>query len=192
MITHGKTIFSTYTYSRDRLVDDAWTSANNDFNRYIQKLRRYHDNEIQYLRTIEAHNDGFPHFHAILRFPVVLTITNGKYLDRELYRRWKNLWARGHSDYQIPRNGSHPIAYIIKYVTKGSTVKIWKKYYTTKNSGKHISTTTKSGMVPGSVELAYATTKSVRTITPLQKTCKRYKIKQVTWSRKFFKELHTK
>ncbi len=129
MITYGKTIFSTYTYSRDRLVDACWQRANDDFNRYIQRLRRLHTNEVQYLRTIEAHNDGYPHFHAVLRFPTVLTITNGRYVDKALYKRWKHIWVRGLSDHQVPRSRQSPIAYIIKYTTKNSGVNIWKRYY---------------------------------------------------------------
>ncbi len=185
MITYGKTIFSTYTYSRDRLLDDVWKGANNDFNRYIQRLRRLHANGVQYLRTVEAHNDGYPHFHAVLRFNTVLTITNSRYFDKALYKRWKHVWRRGHSDYQIPRSKQSPLAYIIKYATKNSGIRIWKKYYQTLGVKSAPST-------PGIATSKPLAKTSVSTVTPLSLKCQKYKIKQCTWSRNFFKELHIK
>ncbi len=193
MITYGKTIFSTYTYSRDRLLDDVWQRANNDFNRYIQRLRRLHANRVQYLRTFEAHNDGYPHIHAILRFHTVLTITNGRYLDKTLYKRWKHLWVRGHSDFAVPRHKQSPIAYIIKYTTKNSGVNVWRKYYQSiQDSSGSVPDVSPAGGLARPVGLQSPTDAFVPHVpTPLEKTCKKWKIKQVTWSREFFKYLNT-
>ncbi len=194
MITYGKTIFSTYTYSRDRLLDDVWQRANNDFNRYIQRLRRLHDDGVQYLRTVETHNDGYPHFHAVLRFNTVLTITNRRYVDKTLYKRWKHLWLCGHSDFAIPRSKQSPIAYIIKYTTKNSGVNIWRKYYQTINAhSETVPVASPAGGLARPVGLQSPTEDSVLIApSPLELTCKKWNIKQTTWSRKFFKELHTK
>ncbi len=179
MITYGKILFCTTTYSRDRLLGTCWSSANSDFNRYIQKLRRLHENKIQYLRTIEAHSDGYPHFHAILRFPTVLTIHNRRYLRKDVYKVLKKSWSHGHSDYQPPRSKQSPLAYIIKYTTKESGHKIWKKYYQhlSVNSVEH------PAIISGLIKKVGP---SVGPVTALSSTCEKYKIKQCTWSRNFF------
>ncbi len=184
MITYGKTVFFTSTYSRDRPLDSCWKSSNTHFNRYIQKLRRLHKDSVQYLRTLEMHADGYPHFHAVLRFPTVLTITNGRYFDRPTYKEWKSAWTHGHSDAQPPRTKQSPLAYIIKYTTKESGTKIWKRYYRNLNVQSAMSEPTefsaKIRVIP-----------SVTPVTPLFMKCKEYKIKQCTWSRKFFESLLT-
>ncbi len=183
MITYGKTVFFTSTYSRDRLLDDTWNKANSDFNRYIQKLRRLHEDKIQYLRTIEAHADGYPHFHAILRFPTVLTIYNSRYFRKDVYTTWKKAWSHGHSDAQPPRNKQSPLAYIIKYATKQSGNKIWMKYY------QHLNVP--SADLPATVSNMETTAPSVHPASPLSVICTKYKIKQCTWSRNFFESLLT-
>ncbi len=184
MITYGKTVFLTTTYSRDRFLDSCWKTSNADFNRYIQKLRRLHKNSVQYLRTIEAHSDGYPHFHAVLRFSTVLTITNGRYFDKALYSKWKTTWSHGHSDAQPPRTKQSPLAYIIKYTTKESGHKIWKRYY------QHLDVNSAEPQVTRSFPIKVATP-SVSPVSFLSQKCEDYKIKQCTWSRKFFESLLT-
>ncbi len=184
MITYGKTVFLTTTYSRDRLLDTCWKGSNNDFNRFIQKLRRIHENPVQYLRTIESHADGYPHFHAVLRFPTVLTINDGKYFRRDIYSKWKKAWSHGISDAQVPRHGQSPLAYIIKYTTKNTGSKIWMKYY------RHLDV--------NSVDVPHTPFSMIKKVSPfvppvcaLSQKCEEYKIKQCTWSRKFFESLLT-
>jgi len=182
MITYGKTVFLTTTYSRTRLLDSCWKGANSNFNRYIQKLRRLHQNPIQYLRTIEMHADGYPHFHAILRFPTVLTITNGRYFDKALYAKWKSTWPYGLSDSQPPFCKQSPLAYIIKYTTKNSGRKIWLRFY------QHSSANSVIPLPPHS-STTKKVTFSAEPVTRLSQNCAKYKIKQCTWSRKFFNSL---
>ncbi len=184
MITYGKTVFLTTTYARTRLLDSCWSRANSDFNRYIQKLRRLHKNPIQYLRTIEMHADGYPHFHAILRFPIVLTIYNGRYFDKALYAKWRSTWPHGLSDSQPPIRKQSPLAYIIKYTTKNSGNRIWINYYRHLNASSvepHVTTLNTPPKV----------TPSVPPVSLLSQKCTEYKIKQCTWSRKFFESLLT-
>ncbi len=184
MITYGKTVFFTSTYSRDRLLDSCWLRSNSDFNRFIQKLRRLHENKIQYLRTIESQRDGYPHFHAILRFPTVLTITNSRYFDRHVYKLWKQSWPHGLSDAQPPRNKKSPLAYIIKYTTKESGHKIWQRYYRHLNADSvavpHMP------LSPKKVDTSFASH-----AMPYSDILEKYKIKQCTWSRNFFESLLT-
>ncbi len=184
MITYGKTAFLTTTYSRNRLLDDCWRTSNVDFNRYIQKLRRLHKNSIQYLRTIEEHRDGYPHFHAILRFPTVLTIKNGRYFDKTLYGLWKSYWRHGLSDAQPPRPKQSALAYIIKYTTKNTGHKIWIRYYRHLNVNSADVRLTPSCMIKKVLP-------SVSPVSSLSQKCEKYKIKQCTWSRNFFESLLT-
>ncbi len=183
MITYGKTVFLTTTYARHRLLDNCWRNANSDFNRYIQKLRRLHQDSIQYLRTIETHRDGYPHFHAILRFPTVLTIYNGKYFEKNLYSKWKKSWIHGVSDCQPPRPSQSALAYIIKYTTKNSGRKIWIKYY------RHLDV--KSAKPRLTEHSPQPDIFSAEPVTCLSQKCAQYKIRQCTWSRNFFKSLLT-
>ncbi len=184
MITYGKTVFWTSTYTRDRLLDNCWEGCNSDFNRYIQKLRRIHQNSIQYLRTVEMHKDGFPHFHAVLRFPIVLTINNGRYFDKKLYHQWKDAWNHGLSDAQPPRPKQSSLAYIIKYTTKDSGRKVWIKYYQHLNVKSVIPPVTPCAKI-------MAATFSAEPVSRLSQKCAMHKIKQCTWSRNFFKFLLT-
>lgn len=173
-------VFATYTYSRDIPIHNAWSATSKDFNRYVQNIRRLHNAPVQYLRSIEAHKDGYPHLHAVIRFPSPITVNNTKYFDRELYKKWKSLWPSGLSDYQVPLSRRHPILYIVKYVTKGSTLKtLWKKYYALYAAKplKKEKETSSANIVDLSVP------------TPLTITCKKYKIKQLSWSRLFFTKL---
>ncbi len=107
-----------------------WDKIGRTFNRYIQEFRRLHHMEVQYLRVVERHKDGYPHVHAILQFPyAVIHVRDSRYFDRTLYKTWKALWKAGHSDYQKPRRSKQgTISYLMKYLIKNTTRKtVWKK-----------------------------------------------------------------
>lgn len=167
-------VFATLTFTRDISLDSAWEQTNTNFNRYIQKFRRQSaGNEIQYIRTVEAHLDSYPHIHTILQFHSPISVDNARYFDPTLYRKWKQLWTFGISDYQPPRSSRLPILYLIKYISKGNTTKtIWKKMFA------NATATADSKPSP-------APSVKVVTTTPTQEFCKKYNIKQCTWSRKF-------
>lgn len=145
MITFGQHVFATLTYSRERNVEDTWSIISSDYNRFHQKLRRFHRLQIEYLRVIERHRDGYPHIHSLLQYPsACLRVSNSRYFDRDLYQEWKVLWTRGHSDYQKPRySGNATISYVMKYLIKNQTSKtVWKKIL--KSNGVMKSTDVKS------------------------------------------------
>lgn len=157
-------------------MEDSWRTASKDFNRYVQRLRRLHTgNSVQYLRTIEAHSDSYPHWHTILQFQSPISVSNVRYFDNVLYRKWKQLWTLGLSDYQPPLSGRNPVIYVIKYITKNSHTHktIWKKLLVNV-------TATKDGL--GSLPVLDVQ----ETITPAWlEYLKKYRIKQCTWSRDF-------
>ena len=177
-------VFATYTYTRDISVDSCWQRAGNDFNRYVQRLRRLHSLPIQYIRAIELHKDGnYPHIHAILRFPRILTITRARYFDKLLYGKWKQLWTSGLSDYQPPLSKRSPILYLIKYISKETSTyrTLWKHYYTQYNA-----TSVKEKPTSSSIDSPKTESTSTPTVSPVILYCKKYKVKQLSWSRNFW------
>ena len=125
-------LFVTLTYSRDIPLSSRWDTVSKDYNRYIQRVRRFHLCKVQYLRVVESHSDGYPHIHIIMQMPDArIRVDNSRYFDRKLYQHWKSLWPHGHSDYQRPRRrGAGRIGYLLKYLTKNATSKtIWKKVF---------------------------------------------------------------
>ncbi len=123
-------VFATFTYERNRSSNDTWDGVSKDYNRFIQKFRRLNNCKVQYLRTLEAHKDSYPHIHSLLQFPTArIRVENSNYFENNLWLHWKAQWSNGLSDYQVPyskREGQ--LSYILKYISKNSTSKnIWKK-----------------------------------------------------------------
>lgn len=184
-------VFATYTYSRGDAVASTWERVNNDFNRYVQRLRRLHNSRVQYLRVIEAHEDNYPHIHAILRFPVVLTVYNSRYYDRVLYSKWRGLWKCGYSDFKPPYGHSRSaLLYITKYMLKGtsSSRTFWKRYFTELNpsSSKPIEVQGNPNASDLDVSEEYLPPIVAVKQKILLDFCKRFKVKQLSWSRQFF------
>lgn len=136
--------FATLTYVRDSSTEDTWAQVTKNFNRFIQRYRRLHNQNIQYIRAIESHKDGYPHIHVLIQHPAAdLRITNRKYFDRRLYGQWKGLWPHGLSDFQVPRRKSvGQLRYILKYINKNATCKtVWKKILPASTPSGHTSET---------------------------------------------------
>lgn len=200
-------VFATLTYSHEIGLVQAWEQLGKDFNRYIQVFRRKSiPNEVQYIRTIEAHGNGYPHIHVILQFKDPIRVQNARYFENSLYRRWKIFWKCGLSDYQPPRNTSHPIFYLIKYISKDTpTIKtLWKKLYAsaesvdtslTQSSQKQSSAPTAKSTGDNSTTLNNIETlhmdKVLEEIQEYPKSiltlffCKYHHLKQLSWSRRF-------
>lgn len=130
--------FVTLTYARDTYSPrEAWQRINNDFNRYIQRLRRGKRlryiklGDVEYLRAYESHKDGYPHVHALI-------LTKQDIRDRSIYlkeeprKSFKLAWPHGLTDAQSPKyknNGA--IGYILKYMSKSSSSgNLWKQILT--------------------------------------------------------------
>lgn len=174
-------IFATLTYTRDDSLNERWERVSKDFNRYIQRIRRYHNCNIEYLRVLEKHKDGYPHIHCILQFPDArIRVENSRYFDKTLYARWKGLWLHGHSDYQRPkRNGIGAISYVLKYLIKNQTSRtIWKKVLTE----SHPSGNTSSSVTDATDDTT-PTNSRISCITKLPVSL--YGQKLATWSRNF-------
>lgn len=189
-IRYVKHLFVTLTYQRSNEVSAVWTGASKDYNKYIQKLRRFHGSKIQYLRAVEAHQDGYPHFHAILQFHDVLSVYDDRYIDGTFRARLKELWSFGFSDYSVPRSGQIPIFYLVKYISKSTHTHrtLWKKLF-----AHSVPDSTKTGVTQSASNVksdnaveqtSGITNDSIKFFYTLL-FCKQYKIKQVFWSRNF-------
>ncbi len=183
-------LFVTLTYARDRSILQTQQQCSKDYNRYIQKLRRLHHTKIQYLRTIENHKDGYPHFHVLLQFPRAdIRVENDRYFSKILYSKWKSSWTHGLSDIQVPRrNGVGQISYILKYITKNATSKtIWKKLYQT--SAKAVDTETSipldQNTLDASVPFLHSAATSITSTSITSPIHTSNGVKLCTWSRGF-------
>ena len=159
-------------------MDTCWTTASKDFNRFIQKIRRLHNSKVQFIRAVEAHQDSYPHIHCILQFSTPLTVNHGRYFDTALYAKWKQLWTFGLSDFQQPKSKQAPILYLIKYISKsGSSYRtLWRKMFLSEYASDQQQSIVKTSTTSSEDETKFSTT---------IKLCKFYKIKQLSWSRKF-------
>lgn len=165
-------------------METSWRTLSKNYNRYIQRFRRQFPlSDIQYIRAIEAHKDGYPHIHEILQFKNSLNVKDARYFDPELFRRFKGLWSHGLSDYQPPRGDKQPILYLIKYISKSSNSHrtIWKKMLKNiqlpkSQDARNQNTTTQCQDILSANAVKFA-------LTDLN--CKKYKLRQLSWSRKF-------
>lgn len=120
----------TGTYRQDGGDLPDGRTVSKDFNRFIQRFRRFGPYECEYLRVLEKHRSGALHLHAILQFQrTAIPVYGNRYFDKIIYGRWKALWTQGHSDFRPAgtlRVGG--LIYILKYLVKNSTKNtIWKK-----------------------------------------------------------------
>jgi hypothetical protein len=150
--------FFTLTYGESTTIPSQyyWGKIATDYNRFIQKLRRLHNCQVQAIRAIESHASGNPHIHVLARFPTVLKIDNEKYFDRPLYSKWKQLWSFGYLDATPTHSGQIPIRYLLKYLSKHtSTYKtMWKRYYQCTKSAN----TVEASLKPTSLQQSNAQT----------------------------------
>ncbi len=158
-------VFGTLTFDRNKQIRETWKQTSKAYNRFIQKWRRISNQEIQYIRSIESHKDGYPHIHTIIQYPFAcIRIKHSQYFDKRIYALWKSHWIHGFSDYRKPvKNESRTLQYLIKYITKTTTRKtVYKKIINTK-------------------PLAITTQHAKETTLPVSFNG----VKLVTWSRNF-------
>jgi transposase len=201
-------VFATFTVDRRNPVAYEWSTIGKKFNRYIQNLRRLHNDRIQYIRAIESHEDCYPHIHTILRFTSTLSIDNGKYFDKRLYQKWKQLWPSGFSDYAPTlSSGPLPIRYLLKYLIKQThTYKtLWRNYYqclekssttsklaSSAKNNLNVTLIPQESAVNAPIENSETSNQIIETepITPKNLStllfCKSFNVKPLSWSRQFF------
>jgi len=102
---------------RQRRMDLAWEQIGYWYNRWISRLRRRYGG-VQAIRVWEAHNDGWPHNHAILIF-------ESKEFEAFHYNGvWRVQgkheleWDPGFTDVEALSSVRGGIRYVIKYLNK--------------------------------------------------------------------------
>ena len=179
-------VFWTLTYGRNCSLADAWSNTSKDFNRFIQKLRRFHKSPIQFIRAIEAHEDSYPHIHCISQHSQALSVGHGRYFDSLLYAKWKQLWTLGLSDAQPPKSKQTPILYLIKYISKSnnSYKTLWSKMFQRIDTLSATPPIQQQSTATPSMNCTNESIESSKFLITNQ-LCKQYKIKQLSWSRRF-------
>lgn len=169
-------VFATLTYSRDINSQARWATISHHYNRFIQSTRRLHRCNIEYLRVVESHKDGYPHIHVLLQFPDArIRIENTRYFTPTLYAKWKGQWQHGHSDFQKPKHsGTQTLSYILKYLIKNTTSStIWKHVFaSTADVSKSSNPNSQTNPVQNTIATAQLPTHF-------------NKVKLATWSRHF-------
>lgn len=79
------------------------------FSKLIQKWRRHHG-PIEYLRILESHKNGFPHFHCLLRA--------GYVSQAWLSRQWAELAQSRIVDIREIKDVESTYFYVVKYLAK--------------------------------------------------------------------------
>lgn len=168
---------------------ETWQRVASDFNRFVQKCRRKYKTDVQYIRTYEAQDSDFCHVHGLFKFETPFD-GNGRYFKQKSdfvllkftgnTEKSKPLWDFGHSDFR-PTKGetTKALFYLSKYISKQASLKTiyrklfpstdrWDRHYT------HITINPPPFVLPPP------------SASKAQEMCRKYKIRQVYWSRRFF------
>lgn len=83
------------------------------FEKLIKALKKQFG-KFHYLRVVEKHKDGFPHYHVLL----VGNAIAGKEVLGTIRRLWCDTYKMGNVDLKVLKSGKHGVRYITKYLTK--------------------------------------------------------------------------
>jgi len=118
-------LFITLTYARDSDLKTVWKSVGKDFNRWKSGIVRKYG-KFDFIRTWEAHKDGYPHIHIVLIFK------DAKFSVFRYKNRWRIKeksqfeWSWGWVDVQAVESEKEGIKYITKYLRKIHYGSDWK------------------------------------------------------------------
>lgn len=124
-ILRTRIFFITLTYKERDLKK--WFECEEDFNRFMSRLRKIFKRAKTLVRTNEAQNDGMIHIHVLIdlgkEIEIIKHIDNdGKISFRiknyELLQMIKNCWKYGFSDIQGFVKIREGLKYIFKYIKK--------------------------------------------------------------------------
>lgn len=112
--------FLTLTYGGNSKMDSstpekALIEMNKAFSDLIKDLRYLHG-KIEYLKVVEYHQNGFPHFHVILAGDGV----RPKRILADIERLWRNKYLLGFVKINTMSSGKNTVSYVLKYLVKGN------------------------------------------------------------------------
>jgi len=110
-------LFITLTYARDEALGSLWMGVGKEFDKWRSRIRSKFG-KFEFMRCWEAHEDGYPHIHALLVFQDAnfsVFRHNRKYriAEKKFFE-----WGHGHVDVQACRDLKDGISYIAKYIGK--------------------------------------------------------------------------
>jgi len=91
----------------------AYTEMCQAFEKLIKALKKRRG-RFYYLRVVETHKDGWPHFHVLL----VGNAIAGREVHAEISRLWRDVYGLGFIKLNEVKNFEHAVRYITKYLTK--------------------------------------------------------------------------
>jgi hypothetical protein len=125
----------TLTLYRSVGLVNAWRSINRWISKFMNRFRSYlntvYGKDLSYLWVVEAHEDGFPHVHVLIRMPYVSSKLNFARLLDFFHSWWVDdegnpLCARHGVDLKCVRGGVDEVRrYLLKYLVKNHA-KYWR------------------------------------------------------------------
>ena len=96
---------------------EAYDQMAHNFDKLIRATKKRYG-QFNYIRVVEPHRDGFPHFHIILVGDAIRPISVLPYIEA----LWRGKYKMGFVKMNVSKNpfndGIHAIRYITKYMTK--------------------------------------------------------------------------
>lgn len=117
--------FVTLTYPDSRhLTADDIDIADDDFKKFMKRLRYRYEKNFKYLAVREFTKRGRIHFHMLIDFEVTDQSEEG---IKELERMWgSDIWKHGFVDIKVLDGVDNVGAYLIKYMTKNISLEAFK------------------------------------------------------------------
>ena len=109
---------------------DAYDEMSQAFHKLLRAMQKKHG-KIFYLRVVEQHKDGWPHFHVLL-------VGNGighVGIKAEIEKLWRGKYGLGFIKINQVKNQTHAIRYITKYLTKDLEPVAYRKRVFTASKG---------------------------------------------------------
>ena len=84
--------------------------------RWLKRVRKQSAAALRYLLVVEAHADGFPHFHLVLHETSLAQVSK---------RTLEGQWHYGFSSWRlIPHGEMRQVTYVCKYLTKSAQTRV--------------------------------------------------------------------
>jgi len=113
----------TYPDTRHLTIDDI-DVADDDFKKFMKRLKYKYDRNFKYLAVREFTKRGRIHFHMLIDYEIHDT---SETMIQELERLWgRTIWKHGFVDIKPLADVDNVGAYLIKYMTKDISVEAFK------------------------------------------------------------------
>lgn len=89
---------------------------NPEVTRWLKRVRKQSGAALRYLLVVEAHADGFPHFHLVLHETSLAQVSK---------RTLEGQWTYGFSSWRlVPVGEMRQVTYVCKYLTKSAQTRV--------------------------------------------------------------------